>query len=79
MRRRSFTIALLLTLSLPLQAAKAYEDHVAKNGQPDSHAKAKEILAALAGGFVDRIVETKGVCVSSLSVEGIIAYATLPA
>ena len=27
-----------------LQAAKAYEDHCAKNGRPDSHAKAKEVL-----------------------------------
>ncbi|KAI6155552.1 hypothetical protein BKA82DRAFT_17603 [Pisolithus tinctorius] len=42
------------------EAAKAYEDHVARNGQPDSHAKAKEILAGLAGAFVDREVETKG-------------------
>ncbi|KAG6895204.1 hypothetical protein C0992_002595, partial [Termitomyces sp. T32_za158] len=25
-------------------AAKAYEDHVATNGKPDSHAKAKEIM-----------------------------------
>jgi hypothetical protein len=28
------------------EAAKAYEDHVAANGKPDSHAKAKEILCA---------------------------------
>ncbi len=26
------------------QAAKAYEEHVAENGQPENHAKAKEIL-----------------------------------
>jgi hypothetical protein len=26
------------------QAAKAYENHVAENGQPDNHAQAKEIL-----------------------------------
>ena len=43
------------------QAAKAYENHVAENGKPDSHAKAKEIAASLAGAFIDRIVETKGV------------------
>ncbi|KAF8513511.1 hypothetical protein JB92DRAFT_213050 [Gautieria morchelliformis] len=42
------------------EAAKAYEDHVARNGQPDNHAKAKEIVAGFAGAFVDRIVETKG-------------------
>jgi hypothetical protein len=28
----------------PIQAFKAYEDHLAANGRPDSHAKAKEIL-----------------------------------
>lgn len=43
-----------------MQAAKAYENHVAENGQPESHAKAKEILAGFAGAFVDREVETKG-------------------
>ena len=40
---------------------KAYEDHVAANGQPDNHAKAKELLAGFAGAFIDREVETKGV------------------
>ncbi|TBU49546.1 hypothetical protein BD309DRAFT_986345 [Dichomitus squalens] len=44
----------------PFKAAKAYEKHVAANGAPDSHAKAKELLAGFAGAFVDRIVETKG-------------------
>ncbi|KAK2818395.1 hypothetical protein FQN49_007944 [Arthroderma sp. PD_2] len=29
-------------------------------GKPDSHAKAKEILAGFAGAFIDRTVETKG-------------------
>ena len=33
----------LVTLA-NLQAAKAYEAHVAKNGTPPSHEKAKEIL-----------------------------------
>ncbi|RDA84278.1 hypothetical protein CP532_3344 [Ophiocordyceps camponoti-leonardi (nom. inval.)] len=42
------------------EAAKAYEDHVARNGQPDDHAQAKEILAGVIGAFVDREVETKG-------------------
>lgn len=42
------------------EAAKAYEDHVAENGHPDDHAKAKEILAGVIGAFVDREVETKG-------------------
>jgi len=42
------------------EAAKAYENHVAENGQPASHAKAKEILAGFTGAFVDREVETRG-------------------
>ncbi|KAJ5823580.1 hypothetical protein N7447_005920 [Penicillium robsamsonii] len=42
------------------EAAKAYENHVAQNGEPDSHAKAKEILAGFAGAFVDREVESRG-------------------
>ncbi|QRV92358.1 phosphoglycerate mutase family protein [Ceratobasidium sp. AG-Ba] len=42
------------------EAAKAYEKHVAENGQPASHAKAKEILAGFIGAFVDREVETRG-------------------
>ncbi|KAF8205012.1 hypothetical protein BJ912DRAFT_870620 [Pholiota molesta] len=50
----------LLAAAASYEAAKAYEKHVAANGQPDSHAKAKEILAALSGGFIDRMVETKG-------------------
>ncbi|KAG8700770.1 hypothetical protein FRC08_004460 [Ceratobasidium sp. 394] len=42
------------------QAAKAYEEHVARNGKPDSHSKAKEFLAGAIGAFVDREVETRG-------------------
>ncbi|KAF4595449.1 CipC1 protein, concanamycin induced protein C [Ophiocordyceps camponoti-floridani] len=42
------------------EAAKAYENHVERNGQPDEHAKAKEILAGAIGAFVDREVETRG-------------------
>ncbi|OKL61458.1 hypothetical protein UA08_03082 [Talaromyces atroroseus] len=42
------------------EAAKAYENHCAENGQPASHAEAKEIMAGFAGAFVDREVETKG-------------------
>jgi len=42
------------------EAAKAYENHVAENGEPPSHEKAKEILAGFTGAFVDREVETRG-------------------
>ncbi|EJF64809.1 hypothetical protein DICSQDRAFT_159830 [Dichomitus squalens LYAD-421 SS1] len=50
----------LLAAAASYEASKAYENHIAENGQPDSHAKAKEIAASLAGAFIDRIVETKG-------------------
>ncbi|KAJ7234353.1 CipC-like protein [Mycena haematopus] len=50
----------LLASAAAYEAAKAYEKHVAENGKPESHAKAKEILAALTAGFIDREVETKG-------------------
>ncbi|KAL0568150.1 hypothetical protein V5O48_013844 [Marasmius crinis-equi] len=50
----------LIAAAASYEAAKAYEEHCARNGEPQSHAKAKEIFAALAGACVDRIVETKG-------------------
>ncbi|KAJ7095452.1 hypothetical protein B0H15DRAFT_829596 [Mycena belliarum] len=42
------------------EAAKKYEEHCAANGKPSSHAKAKELIAAFSGAFVDRMIETKG-------------------
>jgi len=42
------------------EAAKAYEKHKEKNGQPVSHAKAKEIAAGFAGGYIDKEFETHG-------------------
>lgn len=50
----------LIAAAASYEASKAYEEHVAVNGKPDSHAKAKEIIASLTGAFIDRIVETKG-------------------
>ncbi|KAF8914700.1 CipC-like protein [Mucidula mucida] len=50
----------LLAAAASYEAAKAYEDYVLANGKPDSHAHAKELLAGVAGAFVDRLVETKG-------------------
>ncbi|KAI6106871.1 hypothetical protein EDD16DRAFT_1899137 [Pisolithus croceorrhizus] len=38
------------------EAAKAYENHKARNGEPSSHAQAKELLAGFAGAFIDREV-----------------------
>jgi len=50
----------LITAAAAYEAAKAYEQHCATNGKPDSHAKAKELMAAFSAAFVDRMVETKG-------------------
>ncbi|KIO30919.1 hypothetical protein M407DRAFT_143926 [Tulasnella calospora MUT 4182] len=50
----------LIASAASYEAAKAFENHEAANGERPSHARAKEILAAAIGGFVDREVETKG-------------------
>ncbi|TDL29512.1 cipC protein [Rickenella mellea] len=50
----------LLGGAAAFEAAKAYEDHCAKNGKPDSHAKAKEFVAGAIGAFLDREIETRG-------------------
>ncbi|MCJ1394228.1 hypothetical protein MMC18_007106 [Xylographa bjoerkii] len=42
------------------EAAKAYENHCAANGDPGSHQEAKEIAAGFSGAFIDREVETRG-------------------
>ncbi|KAJ3530603.1 hypothetical protein NM688_g7686 [Phlebia brevispora] len=50
----------LLSAAASYEAAKAYENHCARNGAPPSHEKAKELLAGFAGAFIDREVESKG-------------------
>jgi len=50
----------LISGAAAYEAAKAYENHCAKNGKPPSHEKAKELFAGFAGAAVDRLVETKG-------------------
>ncbi|EIW80449.1 hypothetical protein CONPUDRAFT_32252, partial [Coniophora puteana RWD-64-598 SS2] len=50
----------LVASAASYEAMKAYEKHVAAQGHPDSHAKAKELIATFSGGFIDRMVETKG-------------------
>ncbi|KAG8987197.1 hypothetical protein FRB94_011280 [Tulasnella sp. JGI-2019a] len=50
----------LLAAAASYEAAKAYNEHEAKNGKPQSHEKAKEIIAGLSGAFIDRMIETKG-------------------
>lgn len=41
-------------------AVKLFEDRQRREGKPVSHAFAKEALAAIAGGEVDKLFETKG-------------------
>ncbi|KAI0774284.1 hypothetical protein C8Q74DRAFT_1269269 [Fomes fomentarius] len=50
----------LIAAAASYEAAKAYEQHCDANGKPQSHEKAKELMAGFAGAFIDRIVETKG-------------------
>lgn len=50
----------LLGGAVAFEAAKAYEDHCAREGKPQSHALAKELFAGFAGAALDRVVETKG-------------------
>jgi hypothetical protein len=50
----------LIAGAASFEAMKAYEKHCEENGQPESHAVAKELLAGFAGAFVDRMAETKG-------------------
>ncbi|KAJ7908293.1 hypothetical protein B0H13DRAFT_2016971 [Mycena leptocephala] len=50
----------LMAAAASYEAAKKYEEHCAANGKPDSHAKAKELMAAFSGAFIDRMVESKG-------------------
>ncbi|PKX90538.1 DUF3759 domain-containing protein, partial [Aspergillus novofumigatus IBT 16806] len=58
----------LIAAAVSYEAASLYEDQVAENGfytdldicPPESHEKAKEVLAAIAGGILDREVETRG-------------------
>ncbi|EIW85878.1 hypothetical protein CONPUDRAFT_148013 [Coniophora puteana RWD-64-598 SS2] len=42
------------------EASKAYENHCKSKGKPANHAKAVEMASAVAGGFIDKIAETKG-------------------
>ncbi|KAI9490344.1 hypothetical protein BDB00DRAFT_838110 [Zychaea mexicana] len=50
----------LIAGAAAFEAAKAYNEHREKNGEPVDHATAKQLLAGLAGGVVDKLIETKG-------------------
>ncbi|KAL9712364.1 hypothetical protein Ac2012v2_003601 [Leucoagaricus gongylophorus] len=50
----------LIAAAASYEAAKSYNEHCEREGQPQSHEKAKEIFAGFAGAFADRMIETKG-------------------
>ncbi|KIK98043.1 hypothetical protein PAXRUDRAFT_135014 [Paxillus rubicundulus Ve08.2h10] len=50
----------LLAGAVAYEATKAYEDHLKKNGKPDSHATAKELLAGFVAAAGTQLLETKG-------------------
>lgn len=50
----------LLAGAVAFEAAREYENHVAKNGKPDDHAMAKELIAGFATAAATHLVETKG-------------------
>lgn len=50
----------LLGGAVAYEYGKAYADHVGENGKPDSHAKAREIVAGISGAILDREIETRG-------------------
>ncbi|KAJ6576419.1 hypothetical protein DFH09DRAFT_980480 [Mycena vulgaris] len=50
----------LLAGAASFAAAREYEKHCEANGKPQSHAEAKELLAAFAGAFIDKEVESHG-------------------
>ncbi|CDR44329.1 RHTO0S09e02696g1_1 [Rhodotorula toruloides] len=50
----------LIAAAAAYEAQKAYASHVAANGKPESHQKARELLAAFAAAEADKLIETKG-------------------
>ncbi|KAK2465680.1 hypothetical protein APHAL10511_002224 [Amanita phalloides] len=50
----------LLAAAVSYQAAKAYNEHCARNGHPNNHETATKVFAAISGAIVDRMIETKG-------------------
>ncbi|KAJ6531779.1 hypothetical protein B0H19DRAFT_1272973 [Mycena capillaripes] len=50
----------LLAGAAAFAAARQYEKHCEENGKPQSHAEAKELLAAFGAAFIDKEVESHG-------------------
>jgi len=51
------------------EAAKLYENHVAQNGTPPSHEKAKELIAGFAGAFADRKIQEHNLSYDSSQIQ----------
>jgi len=50
----------LLAGAASFAAAREFEKHCEANGKPQTHAEAKELIAAFAGAFIDKEVESHG-------------------
>ncbi|BGP26242.1 hypothetical protein JCM10295v2_005187 [Rhodotorula toruloides] len=50
----------LVAAAAAYEAQKAYSRHCQQNGRPESHQKARELLAAFAAAEADKLIETKG-------------------
>ncbi|GAA6019252.1 hypothetical protein JCM10207_005054 [Rhodosporidiobolus poonsookiae] len=51
----------LIAGAAAFKTQKAYPDHDEKNGTPQNHETAKELLAGFAAAAADRFIETKGI------------------
>jgi hypothetical protein len=57
----AWLVALLLNdTQTPLTAVLQYEQHEEKEGKPENHKFAKELLAGFVGAETDKLFETKG-------------------
>ncbi|GAA6056836.1 hypothetical protein JCM3770_003593 [Rhodotorula araucariae] len=50
----------LIAGAAAFEAQKAYARHCEQNGKPESHQKARELLAAFAAAEADKLFESKG-------------------
>ncbi|GJN92965.1 hypothetical protein Rhopal_006010-T1 [Rhodotorula paludigena] len=57
--KSSFTHELIAGAAA-FEAQKAYARHCEQNGKPESHQRARELLAAFAAAEADKLFETKG-------------------
>ncbi|KAF8547732.1 hypothetical protein OG21DRAFT_1424264 [Imleria badia] len=50
----------LIAAAASYEAMKAWNQHRERNGDQVDHAMMKQFMAAAAGAFIDRMIETKG-------------------